>query len=182
MKFLKKEKGFTLIELLVVISIIGVLASVVLTSLGNIREEARQAALFVEIRDFQTALELYNIDNGHYPHRENGLTFHNADVKYGFYLSDPSNDIWHWSEFRAKMNPYYDMDRFEDVWRKLGGIYYFHYYPVRYPSCSNGANVGENFQKYTLIFMRAARYPEVDRFYGNTSGNYDRHCIHKNQD
>ncbi len=49
-----QSKGFTLIELLVVIAIIGILASVVLASLGSSRAKARVAAAQGTMRSIQT--------------------------------------------------------------------------------------------------------------------------------
>ncbi|MCI5051066.1 MAG: prepilin-type N-terminal cleavage/methylation domain-containing protein [Candidatus Pacebacteria bacterium] len=62
-----KNKGFTLVELLVVISIIGILSTIVVSSLGLSRERAREARFTAELNSFITALELYNLDNGEYP-------------------------------------------------------------------------------------------------------------------
>ena len=63
----RNQKGFTLIELLVVVAIIGVLASVVLSSLGSARASSRDARREIDIKTIQTALEMYHLDNGHYP-------------------------------------------------------------------------------------------------------------------
>ena len=63
------KKGFTLIELLVVISIIGVLATFVLNSLGDARSRARDAKRISELKQLEVALALYYADNGSYPVR-----------------------------------------------------------------------------------------------------------------
>ena len=61
------NKGFTLIELLVVISIIGVLASVVLSSLTDARASAQDAKRKVELNGVRQTLEIYYTNNGKYP-------------------------------------------------------------------------------------------------------------------
>ncbi len=61
------ERAFTLIELLVVVAIIGLLASVVLTSLSGSRAKARDSIRQQSLRQIQTALELYYATNAAYP-------------------------------------------------------------------------------------------------------------------
>jgi prepilin-type N-terminal cleavage/methylation domain-containing protein len=62
------NRGFTLIELLVVIAIIGLLSSVVLASLSSARQKSRDAKRLTNVRQLQTALELYaNEHGGIYP-------------------------------------------------------------------------------------------------------------------
>ncbi len=61
-------KGFTLIELIVVIAIIGLLATVVLTSLSVSRGRAEISKFNTEYKSLSNALELYRQSNaGQYP-------------------------------------------------------------------------------------------------------------------
>lgn len=63
----KKYSGFTLIELLVVISIIGLLASVVMTSLNGTREKGRVAQAVSNADALRKAVELYSFQMDFYP-------------------------------------------------------------------------------------------------------------------
>ncbi len=62
-----QKKGFTLIELLVVIAIIGLLATLSVVALNNARERARDVRRVSDIKQIQTALELYYNANNSYP-------------------------------------------------------------------------------------------------------------------
>ncbi len=61
------SRGFTLIELLVVIAIIGILSSVVLASLNSGRQKSRDARRISDVKQIQTALELYYSTCNVYP-------------------------------------------------------------------------------------------------------------------
>ena len=62
-----KARGFTLIELLVVIAIIGILASIIIVSLGSAKAQGRDAKRISDLRNISLGLETYYNDNGHYP-------------------------------------------------------------------------------------------------------------------
>lgn len=61
------SSGFTLIELIVVLAIIGILASIILASLTSSRARGRDVARKMDLRQLQTALELYYDDYNAYP-------------------------------------------------------------------------------------------------------------------
>ncbi|OGH58871.1 MAG: hypothetical protein A2725_03935 [Candidatus Magasanikbacteria bacterium RIFCSPHIGHO2_01_FULL_33_34] len=69
------KKGFTLIELLVVIAIIGLLSTLAVVALSSAREKARDSKRLSDLKQIQTALELYYTDNSEYPATAVGGTF-----------------------------------------------------------------------------------------------------------
>jgi|TARA_B100001971_G_C18137464_1_gene508464 general secretion pathway protein G len=71
MKHKQNNHGFTLIELLVVISIIGILSTLAVVSLNNARLKARDTKRVSDMRQLQTALELFISDRNGYPAANN---------------------------------------------------------------------------------------------------------------
>lgn len=69
-----QSPGFTLMEILVVVVIISILAAFVGIRLMNPLNEAKVKNAVIQIKNFETALKLFKMDNGFYPSTEQGLT------------------------------------------------------------------------------------------------------------
>ena len=67
------EQGFTLLEIMVVVVIIGLLAAVVAPSFMDQIDTAAINRAQADIRNIETALNLYRLDNFRYPSSTEGL-------------------------------------------------------------------------------------------------------------
>jgi len=68
-----RQAGFTLLEIMIVMVIIGIIAGLIGANIFGRPDEARMMAAQTDIRSIKAALELYRLDNGHYPSTEQGL-------------------------------------------------------------------------------------------------------------
>jgi general secretion pathway protein G len=67
------QGGFTLIEIMVVVVIISVLIALAAPSFMGRAEQAKVTAAKTDLTTFGQALEMYRLDNSHYPSTDQGL-------------------------------------------------------------------------------------------------------------
>lgn len=98
---MRHKKGFTLIELLVVIAIIGLLATIAIISLNNARQSSRDTRRISDMKQVQTAMELYFNDYTSYNLTcDSGLISACADPNIGTFLpglasiTDPGSNAY----------------------------------------------------------------------------------------
>lgn len=68
-----RRAGFTLLEVIVVVFILSILAAIVAPRIIGRTDDARIAEAKVQIRNFETALKLFKMDNAFYPDTQQGL-------------------------------------------------------------------------------------------------------------
>jgi general secretion pathway protein G len=98
----RRAAGFTLIEILVVVVIIGILAAIVAPRIMSRIDDAQIAKARQDIRVYETALNLFRMDNYKYPTTDQGLTAlvqQPADPgirnwKQGGYVDSLKKDPW----------------------------------------------------------------------------------------
>lgn len=94
------EAGFTLVEMLVVITIIAMIMALVAPRVLNYLSESKVKAAKIQIASLGSALDLYYLDEGHYPTTSEGLvalvqrpenspTWNGPYLKGGFVPNDP---------------------------------------------------------------------------------------------
>jgi general secretion pathway protein G len=70
---LKDDRGFTLIEIMVVVVILALLAALVGPRIMGRSDDAKIADAKVQVRNLESALKFYKLDNGAYPTTDQGL-------------------------------------------------------------------------------------------------------------
>lgn len=69
----RAQAGFTLVELLVVLAILGLMVAIVAPQVLKYLGRAKVDTARIEMRNIETALDLYMIDVGQYPTQQEGL-------------------------------------------------------------------------------------------------------------
>jgi len=153
----KNLGGFTLIELLVVISIIGVLSSVVLTSLTEVRARARDTKWLAELKQIQTVMAVYKNDTGYYP---GDVSSANGSSQFQLALND------------LVVEGYFDETKGIPLPTLNGGgkLYYFdceHWNTSGIPGYSNCINIfpGYTAEGYVIVFNTESIELDLPTFY-----------------
>jgi general secretion pathway protein G len=69
----RRQDAFTLLEIMVVVLIIGMLMAVIAPRIFGRFGQAKRDIARVQVTQIASSLELYKLDNGHYPTNEQGL-------------------------------------------------------------------------------------------------------------
>lgn len=96
---IRHSRAFTLVEMLLVVTIIGILAALVIPKIAGRSEQARVTAAQADIKGgIKSALDQFDVDNGHYPKSLQDLLQAPSDARnwHGPYFDPPNipTDPW----------------------------------------------------------------------------------------
>ena len=94
--------GFTLIELLIVIVVLGILAAVVVFSLGSVTSKSALSACQADGATVNTAMAAYNANNGSYPTTTDELIKTSSSPGGPYLQSWPSNPTHYQFQLTSK--------------------------------------------------------------------------------
>ncbi|ADL13276.1 competence type IV pilus major pilin ComGC [Acetohalobium arabaticum] len=120
MSFVSEEDGFTLIELMIVIAVLGVLAGIAIPRFSGVTDKADIASAESDLRNLQTAAEMYIAEHSTTP---------NSITSLSGYIDDAESDDYYNNnyEFNDDGNGDYKIETSEEVGGKTvfvtpGGI------------------------------------------------------------
>lgn len=104
------KKFFTLIELIVVIVILGILAAIVVPNISSWQKESTITAIHSNVRNLQTSVDMYALDNnGSYPsenrptlYNPQSLDFNKITMEYNRTLPK-TKGIKYWVDYQGKV-------------------------------------------------------------------------------
>ena len=100
-----KCSGFTLIEIIVVVAIIGILATVVIISLSGAQAKARDSQRVSDIKQIQSAVEMYHEVNNKYPGKKD-VPYQSNDVYNNVWWNGPSSSTTYDGQFLTDISNY----------------------------------------------------------------------------
>lgn len=111
---MKSKQGFTLVEILVVIAIVGILVSMLLPAVQQVREQARRTTCSNNLRQMGLALQTYESALGHFPAGYSSMKTSNGRVPNGVYIDPVTWDTapgWGWA---AHLLPFLEQSNIAD--------------------------------------------------------------------
>jgi len=85
----KLNHGFTLLEIIVIVVILSILTAIIIPQIINRPDTAKLSQAKQDIQTIETALNLYKLDNFHYPPTKKGL-----EILVPTYLNPLPKDPW----------------------------------------------------------------------------------------